>query len=413
MNALRSILCAATLVASAAPARAADADAARESLREAAAYLWAQQGDDGGWHSPQYGLLASGQALTPYVLYALIDVPESIAPRPDRGVERALEFIRRHVDKSGAMGRSDPDVLEYPVYSTAYALLCLKRVQAERAERRLEDDQLIHRMERFLAAAQFDEEEGFKPTHPAYGGWGFDRAPAPGVAGHMDLAHTRRALAALAAGRPGGEPGASFDRDETLARALKFLAVVQKHPDAAASHPWPEDAPPTDADRERPPFDGGFYFSPVVLAANKGRFDGHWRSYATATCDGVLALLAAGQPRDGQRVAAAVAWLEAHGEVDYPSGVPKDHPEPWGEAIRFYHFAARAEALRQLGAPAEKRLALAAAVAALQRADGSFVNDASPLMKEDDPTLATALAVTALANALAEPIEADENLFDD
>ena len=57
-----------------------------------------------------------------------------------------------------------------------------------------------------------------------------------------------------------------------------------------------------------PAFDGGFYFSPIVLGANKGRIErsagdepsrAFFRSYATATCDGVLALLAAGvDPKD-------------------------------------------------------------------------------------------------------------------
>jgi hypothetical protein len=32
----------------------------------------------------------------------------------------------------------------------------------------------------------------------------------------------------------------------------------------------------------------------------------------------------------------------------------------------------------------------------LQRQDGSFINDQSPLMKENDPILCTALAVVAL-----------------
>ena len=44
---------------------------------------------------------------------------------------------------------------------------------------------------------------------------------------------------------------------------------------------------------------GGFHFSPTVLAANKGREQDtagqrHFRSYATATCDGLLALLSSG-----------------------------------------------------------------------------------------------------------------------
>jgi hypothetical protein len=127
----------------------------------------------------------------------------------------------------------------------------------------------------------------------------------------------------------------------------------------------------------------------------------HFRSYATATCDGILALLAAGVPRGDERVSAAEAWLRRHSNLDYPQGVPTDHPEPWGEAIRYYHYAVRAEVYRRLDWPADERAALAALVRSRQRPDGSFVNDASPLMKEDDPVLCTGLAMVALANCLS------------
>jgi len=378
--------------------------AARESLQQAAAYLWSQQADDGGWHSPQYGVLKSGQALTPFVLHALLNVPRPVAPRRAGAVTSGVTFIRQHVDDDAALGRDDPELLEYPVYSTAYALQCLTLVANDRALltqaptlRHADYATLRARMATFLSSAQFDEADGFTPSHPAYGGWGFDAPPSPGDPGHMDLAHTRRALQAIA-------PyfGTKIPRKRPdLARAEQFLRVVQRHPAAMAR---PVELPGAGIDAGAPAFDGGFYFSPVVLAANKGPVKDnpapHWRSYATATCDGILALLAAGVRRDDERVTAAVKWLEEHTDVNYPQGVPRDRPEPWGEAIRFYHYAVRAEVYRKLDFPAEERAKLAAAVVRRQRPDGSFVNTASPLMKEDDPLLCTALAVIALANCL-------------
>ena len=80
------------------------------SLSAAAEYLWSMQGEDGGWHSPQYGVLRSGQALTPFVLDALLAVPESTFARPQGGVDRALAFIVAHVDEAGCIGRNDPEV---------------------------------------------------------------------------------------------------------------------------------------------------------------------------------------------------------------------------------------------------------------------------------------------------------------
>lgn len=380
---------------------------ANESLRRAVEYLWSRQADDGGWHSEQYAVLRSGQALTPFVLHALLGTIDAMTADESRRVQRAVEFIHAHVDEPGALGHFDPDVAEYPVYSTAYAVLCLKHVQTYRHLRRSEHEELIVRMERFLARAMFDEGEGFAPTDVAYGGWGFDAARKRGEPGHMDLAHTRRALQALsaphnAAQRPSRD-GPPFDRITLNHRAQKFLRLVQKHPQALARQPF-HDA--DDKGTSAAPYDGGFYFSPVVLDANKGREttdDGgatYFRSYATATCDGVLALLAAGVSPGDERVERAVEWLRAHNDFDYPQGVPTDHPDPWGEAIRYYHYAVRAEAYDALRWPGAWRAELAAAVVKRQARNGSFRNTTCPLMKEDDPILGTALAVVTLAHCV-------------
>ena len=309
---------------------------------------------------------------------------------------RAVQFIVKHLDADGAIGRSDPDILEYPVYSTAYALMAIEKLQRHGNLLRKQGDLASWKMQEFLAKAQFNEDDGFKPEMPAYGGWGFDQAQSPGDSGHMDLAHTRRVLEALAVANRRLPAFADFHCN-LANRAQCFLRVVQKHPSALAGQPMPDGA----ARPNEIPFDGGFYFSPVVLAANKGRMneDGNcWQSYATATCDGILALLASGVPRDDQRIIAAVDWLKKHTNLDYPQGVPTDHPEPWGEAIQFYHYATRAEVFRALDFPVEERAKLAAAVARHQREVGSFVNTVSPLMKEDEPLLATALAVVALSH---------------
>ena len=52
------------------------------ALARAARYLWAQQSEDGGWHSTTYGLLGSGQSLTPSVLDALVRVPTDVLVPP-------------------------------------------------------------------------------------------------------------------------------------------------------------------------------------------------------------------------------------------------------------------------------------------------------------------------------------------
>ena len=80
------------------------------------------------------------------------------------------------------------------------------------------------------------------------------------------------------------------------------------------------------------------------------------------------------------------------------AGRSTTHPEPWGEAIRFYHYAVRAEAYAALDWPGDWRQRLPAGLLHRQRPDGSFQNTDSPLMKEDDPLLCTGLAVVALVH---------------
>lgn len=357
---------------------------AQTTLQRACAWLWQQQADDGGWHSGTYGLMRSGQSLTPFVLHALISAPEADAPRPEGGVARALEFLRSHVNDEGCLGRYDPAISDYPTHATAYAVRCLVAAGDSR------DKPLIRRMCAFLRAQQFRPENGHERDSLHYGGWGFGSA-----GGVMDIAHTRRALQAL-------QEADALDV-ETAARAQDFLRLVQRHPDEKRQQPLVPTLPQgTRADS----FDGGFYFSPVDVAMNKGGFepanDGReawFRSYATATCDGLLALLATGVSPEDERVTGATLWLTEDDGLEGPAGIPKDLPTPWYAALHFYHLAVRAEAWAATDHGGGWRKRMERHLAPRQRADCSFINNESPLMKENDALLCTALAVVALAQS--------------
>jgi hypothetical protein len=67
----------------------------------------------------------------------------------------------------------------------------------------------------------------------------------------------------------------------------------------------------------------------------------------------------------------------------------------------YYHVSARSEAYAKLNWPGNWREDLCGFLANAQRRDGSFVNPEGLLMKEDDPILCSALALTALSHALA------------
>ncbi|MEZ6067885.1 MAG: prenyltransferase/squalene oxidase repeat-containing protein [Planctomycetaceae bacterium] len=227
----------------------------REMLVDAAKWLWSQQQADGAWHSEVYALLRRGTAISSFVLRTLLSVPVELVPRPQGGVERAVEFLLGNLlDEPAVLGRSDPDVLEYPNYSTADALRVLHRVDEEG------HDSAIQRMRSYLASEQLTEGRGFTRGDAAYGGWGFGAVHTPARPGHVDLAHTRYVLEALA------ETGGLTP--EQRESAAEFLAVLQKLPGPGREQP---SLTPFNQNEILPvPSDGGFYFSPVVLAANKG-----------------------------------------------------------------------------------------------------------------------------------------------
>jgi prenyltransferase beta subunit len=315
-------------------------------LRRAAEYLWRQQDPDGGFHSSTYGLLRSGQSLTPFVLNALLDVPESIVPRPAGAIDRALGFIKKNTNVDGALGLMDETSVDYPNYATALAITVMTKVSAPRGD--------IARMVDQLRAQQFSEANGWKRDDPAFGGWGMGGSlRRPPNAGHVDISMTRFVLEALNAS---GVPAS----DRAMKSALIYLERSQNA-------------------------DGGFYFSPVNPEINKaGEENGRYVSYATATADGALALRAAGITETDDRIVKAIAWLRSHHQPDRAPGF-ETSPDPfWGQGLRFYYAHVISRILPD--SPIELPP---------QYDDGSFHNP-NKLVKEDDPLIATAFALSVL-----------------
>ena len=339
----------------------------RSSLTRAAQYLWAQQAADGGFHSATYGLLRSGQSLTPFVLGALLRVPDATAPAPAGAVDRAIGFIRRHTSIDGAVGVTGGDA-DYPNYATALAVDAL--VAAERGLPAVAHKAKagswaadIAPMVAHLRAQQFCEANGWTPEHTAYGGWGMGGAiRRPPDAGHVDLSMTRFVLEALrASGIDGSDP--------VMTRARVFLERSQNH-------------------------DGGFFFSPVTPALNKaGQSAEGFVSYGTTTADGVLALRASGVPDSDDRIARAIAWLDRNHRSDCVPGFDeRESPQAsWRTGLRFYYAAAIARVRPQQPVRLPE-----------QAADGSFRN-INGCVKEDDPLIATTFAVQLITCAGRQP----------
>ena len=359
-------------------------------LRTTCDYLWNKQHTDGGWHSEYHGILRGGQAYTPFILHALLEVPDSIYQKPKDKVQKGLQFIRANLSEQGILGVKDPDIVEYPNYATAYALRVLYKY-GDKAK----DGPMIKKMQMYLARQQFVEARGIVPKHLGYGAWGFGETNLlKGYVGHLDLSNTRRVLQAL---RETGYQDATLYQN-----AQHFLHIVQRHP----------------ADKRRQPnidttvqkatfYDGGFYYSPILLVTNKAKqapateqYHAYFRSYATATCDGVLSLIASGKPLRSEEVTTAKKWLLKYNSLDRPDGIPADDNEQWDTVMIYYHLMVRAEAYYALQHTGDWWGKMADFLLKNQQKNGSFSNPHGARNKEDDPYLASTCAVVILMSGL-------------
>ncbi len=321
-------------------------------------WLWNQQAADGGWHSETYGLLRSGQSLTPFALLTLLETDASAAPQ---NVDRALKFIAAHTAKDGSLGRMDESSQDYPNYATSLAIRAIVRARRPGWEAR------IAPMVRYLRTQQFADENGWKPADDPYGGWGMggERLRPPNT-GHVDLSMTRHVLQALR------EAGAGVD-DVAVKRALIYLRKLQ------------------DAD-------GGFIFSTTEEDTNKAGCPdvGHCRSYGTATADGVLALVAVGaDPKN------AWAWLERNQiETGRIAGFEGPVYERWHRGLAYYYGAVLSEAAAAVGAKVP-------AWGAPSPLPGGWYANTENLVKENDPLIATVFAIRQSQFAQVRPPRAD------
>ena len=359
---------------------------AHYQLRKACRFLWNQQSADGGWHSKTHGIMRGGASLTAYITHTLLQVPTWLYEPEEIQVEKAVQFIRDQCDEFGVVGCLDPDILDYPNYATAYALMVLKEIDEKK------DSSLIRLMRTYLIQQQFTAQRGFTKDQAAYGAWGFGESNlTKGQVGHVDLSHTRRVLSAL-------KESSSFAAAAQKARY--FFRLTQKQPNEIRLHA-------TGSLHKNIPYDGGFFASPVTLGTNKAgiatdslEVANYFRSYATATCDGILGLLASGYNTDNQAVSAAFRWLQKHPSWLYPEGIPLDDPEQWHEVMFFYHLAVRTKVYAKMGVEDNWKKKVIKLLEIRQQSNGSFQNPMGAPNKEDDPLIATAFAIEALCDVI-------------
>lgn len=327
-----------------------------QAFLRGARWLWKQQKRDGSFRSEVYGLMASGQSMTPFVLSCATDLPTDDFEFPRRKALAALEFIRTVTARSGAVGLS-ADVPDYPVYATSLSILAFARIRP----RAFVDTTAP--MVAWLRRQQLSAKNGWE-GHPAHGGFpmGGHEPPSPPHLPHVDLSMTRAAVTALAALKV-------HDGDPAMVAARGFV------------------------ERCRRP-DGGYVYSPVHAALNKGQGDA---GYGSATTDALSILVANRLPDEALQPHAEV--LRAMHRVDRNPGIGEGPRAQYADAMRYYYRAGSARVFAWTGGPEGWADALVDALVEEQASDGSWRNDA-PAQREDDPLVATALAVSALGWAL-------------
>jgi hypothetical protein len=349
------------------PAASRDSAPWRAALR----FLAARQSADGAWRSERYAAFRDGDALTPVLLWALP------AGRGDETLARGQRWLETLTDAHAR--RDEPwSRLHYPLFTASYAA----QVFAKSGDPRRAGvwAEVIERLRTGTAL-------GWPANDPMCGAWGDASAPPRYDASVPDMlapniSATARAVEALAA----------TGRSAAAKTALPFIERCQNFC-------------PLNTRREFD--DGGFFFALNDPIRNKAGVAGQdavgnmrFHSYGSATCDGILALRACGLTGDHPRLRAAAAWLRDHGTGFAPGGSWSPGRATARESLVFYHAQAHAAALASLRISARwvnrHSDELQADLLQRQCEDGSW-EGAAPDSGEDEPLLATAFALRAVA----------------
>lgn len=326
-------------------------------------YLVQRQRQDGAWLSQSKPMFRDGYSLTPLVGVALLQ-----SGADSQSVNQATDFMLTLTPEK----RED---MIFPAYSLAESLVLYAR-RTEDATTRASSG-----LVQYLRSQQQTEALGWQKQDLPYGGWGEGIEPYRRPVGKRPLDESRAAnlnttLFVVSGLRAAGVPAS----DPAVAKARLYVERCQNFPNK----------------------DGGFFFSPSHPNRNKA---GEFHSYGSTTGDGLRALLLTGDGGSSARVRAARQWLLKNFDADQNPGDFPPERQAVRQALYFYYAASVAQALDQSADPAEDAeagkqwaSALATSLLGKQKADGSWSN-AQPIMMEDDPLVATPLALRALAAA--------------
>jgi hypothetical protein len=368
-------------------------DKVESALSAGAKFLVERQSPDGAWRSETYGSFKDGPSLTPLVVSVLQAIPDSAATQ--RAIDKGADYLASLVKPDGTIDPG-PHGVTYPVYTAALSVIVLTK--SEKEEHTKARDAWL----KYLKDRQLTEELGWQPADKEYGGWGYcatlPRKPKAGESRpqllESNLSATAFALDAL-------EEADVPTEDPRWKKALTFVDRCQNF-----------NADPKERDPEFD--DGGFFFIYDDPVRNKAGLAGkdkkgreRFASYGSTTADGLRALLACDvHPTVDPRAFAARRWLEKNKSANnHPGKFPADR-EASRNAVYFYYcysFAKVFDLIPEVEGEKGQNDWIDPLIRALlrrQKPDGSWANDLANY-REDDPILATALALGALTQCQA------------
>ena len=359
------------------PAQSAQA---KQALERGAAYLLSQRVEGG------FGFDGRRDAgITAMAVGALLAVPEPRSAPVQAAIIEGLDFLAGLQKDDGAIHEG-----QLANYVTSAAILAL--VKGGRAG----DRERVQRASAFLKALQADEAEGYSAGDRYYGGMGYGGDERP------DLSNLQMALEALhTAGTPASDPA--------FQKALAFLQRCQNRSESNDLQIVADGKTIASGN------DGGAGYAPgeskagfVTLA------DGRQipRSYGSMSYALLKGYLFAGLAKDDARVQALWTWLRENYTLDVNPGFPASDDPVAGYQGLFYYFYTMAKALDLFGESAivdaagkshDWRSELSARLVAMQRPDGSWVNENAARWFEGNPVLATSYAMLTLGTAQGNP----------
>ena len=334
-------------------------------------FLLDQLDDDGIWHSPNYGNLKEGAAITSFVLYSLGHCESRLPAESKVALQAATNKLIPGIRDGGFV--TNPNGPDYSNYASAMLLVAASKLDLELPTG------IPNKLVSYLIRSQLDEEEGYASGQPDFGGWDL----SGWMTGQRQTTGTNISVTSC-----------------VLEALFDYKNVEGVAPAIAKARSWIKGCHNSDGD-------GGFFFHPKrEHDGNKaGWHDGdrrqQVRSYGTATADGMRCLDYLNIDDQNAIAEAAQKWFEKNPSLKQVPGFEHEtHPGTWADGLRYYFYYTMSKSLHLL--PKDRADHVAAQIIEIlkseQRTNGSWHNS-NARMREDDPLIATGFAIIALCNA--------------